>query len=87
MIGNSNMHPLRDALGEREQAILRLLAEGLSDQQIADELFLSLHTVKLPSPSSRKKVFMKRMDDIAEETGLSKGGVYLYCNPGPYLSE
>src|SRR6266496_4799405 len=33
-------------LNEREQEILRRLSAGLSDQQIADELFLSLHTVK-----------------------------------------
>jgi predicted ATPase/DNA-binding CsgD family transcriptional regulator len=33
-------------LHERETAILKRLAAGLSDQQIADDLFLSLHTVK-----------------------------------------
>jgi predicted ATPase/DNA-binding CsgD family transcriptional regulator len=35
-----------DQLTEREHAILERLANGLSDQQIADELFLSLNTVK-----------------------------------------
>ena len=33
-------------LHPRETAILQRLAAGLSDQQIADDLFLSLHTVK-----------------------------------------
>lgn len=33
-------------LTEREQEIVKRLASGLSDQQIADELFLSLNTVK-----------------------------------------
>ena len=33
-------------LNKREREILERLATGLSDQQIADELFLSLHTVK-----------------------------------------
>ena len=33
-------------LNEREQEILQRLSAGLSDQQIADELFLSLNTVK-----------------------------------------
>ena len=33
-------------MNKREQEILERLATGLSDQQIADELFLSLHTVK-----------------------------------------
>ncbi|HEU5369441.1 MAG TPA: LuxR C-terminal-related transcriptional regulator [Ktedonobacterales bacterium] len=35
-----------DTLNEREKQILQRLSIGLSDQQIADELFLSLHTVK-----------------------------------------
>src|SRR5215472_8595980 len=33
-------------LNEREQEILRRLSAGLSDQQIADNLFLSLNTIK-----------------------------------------
>lgn len=35
-----------DLLNEREKEILQRLSTGLSDQQIADELFLSLHTIK-----------------------------------------
>lgn len=35
-----------DALNGREKAILQRMSAGLSDQQIADELFLSLNTVK-----------------------------------------
>src|SRR5687767_8301137 len=35
-----------EQLHERESAILRRLAAGLSDQLIADELHLSLHTIK-----------------------------------------
>jgi pimeloyl-ACP methyl ester carboxylesterase/DNA-binding CsgD family transcriptional regulator len=35
-----------DQLNERELEILKRLSAGLSDQQIADELFLSLNTVK-----------------------------------------
>jgi tetratricopeptide (TPR) repeat protein/DNA-binding CsgD family transcriptional regulator len=35
-----------DLLSDREQEIVQRLASGFSDQQIADELFLSLHTVK-----------------------------------------
>jgi pimeloyl-ACP methyl ester carboxylesterase/DNA-binding CsgD family transcriptional regulator len=33
-------------MNKREREVLERLATGLSDQQIADELFLSLHTVK-----------------------------------------
>ncbi|MEW6239534.1 MAG: alpha/beta fold hydrolase [Chloroflexota bacterium] len=38
--------PLLTPMNKREREILERLAIGLSDQQIADELFLSLHTVK-----------------------------------------
>ena len=38
--------PLLTPMSKREREILERLATGLSDQQIADELFLSLHTVK-----------------------------------------
>src|SRR4030095_8028044 len=38
--------PLLNPLSKREREILARLTTGLSDQQIADELFLSLHTVK-----------------------------------------
>ena len=38
--------PLPDPLNQREREILTRLSSGLSDQQIADELFLSLNTVK-----------------------------------------
>ena len=38
--------PLLTPMNKREREILARLATGLSDQQIADELFLSLHTIK-----------------------------------------
>jgi LuxR family maltose regulon positive regulatory protein len=37
---------LVDSLNERETTILRLMAAGLSNQEIADELYLSLNTIK-----------------------------------------
>jgi LuxR family maltose regulon positive regulatory protein len=48
--GNSSATPhtpLLDPLSAREQEVLHMLAEGLSNQQIADQLIISLHTVKL----------------------------------------
>ncbi|MEC2256243.1 response regulator [Bacillus thuringiensis] len=38
--------PLHDGLTEREFEILLLIAEGKSNQEIADELFIALKTVK-----------------------------------------
>jgi pimeloyl-ACP methyl ester carboxylesterase/DNA-binding CsgD family transcriptional regulator len=37
---------MRESLNEREQEILKRLSAGLSDRQIADELYLSVNTVK-----------------------------------------
>ena len=40
------LHPLVEPLSEREMEVLHLIAEGLSNQEIAQRLFLSLPTVK-----------------------------------------
>ena len=39
--------PLIDPLSERELEVLRLIADGLSNQKTAEKLYLSLHTVKI----------------------------------------
>ena len=39
-------HELYDDLSKRELEVLKVLATGLSNQEIADELFISLKTVK-----------------------------------------
>jgi len=41
-----NYLPLVEPLTERELEILRLIARGLSNREIASELFLTLGTVK-----------------------------------------
>lgn len=38
--------PLQDQLSKRQREILALLSKGLSDQHIADQLFLSINTIK-----------------------------------------
>jgi pimeloyl-ACP methyl ester carboxylesterase/DNA-binding CsgD family transcriptional regulator len=44
--GNAATLPMVESLTEREMDILKLLAVGYTNQQIADELFLTLGTVK-----------------------------------------
>src|SRR5574342_431836 len=43
---DARMEAPQEPLTEREIGIIERLADGLSDQQIADALFLSLNTVK-----------------------------------------
>jgi len=38
--------PLLEPLTEREQAVLNLVAEGASNEQIATTLVISIHTVR-----------------------------------------
>lgn len=47
--------PPSEALTERESGILRLVADGLSNREIADRLFLSRHTVE----SHVKRIYRK----------------------------
>ncbi|PKR77701.1 DNA-binding response regulator [Halalkalibacillus sediminis] len=39
--------PLHDSLTQREKEVLMLIAQGKSNQEIADELFIALKTVKV----------------------------------------
>lgn len=45
-LSNRNRHILHEELTNREQEILLLIAQGMSNQEIADELFITLKTVK-----------------------------------------
>ncbi len=45
-LSNRNRHVLHEELTNREQEILMLIAQGMSNQEIADELFITLKTVK-----------------------------------------
>jgi LuxR family maltose regulon positive regulatory protein len=45
-IGDASNHGPLEELNDRERAILRLMSAGLSNAEIARELYLSVHTVK-----------------------------------------
>jgi LuxR family maltose regulon positive regulatory protein len=47
--------PMLEPLSERELEVLRLIAQGLSNQEISERLFLALDTVK----GHNRKIFGK----------------------------
>lgn len=53
------------ALSPRERKLAALVAEGLSDREIARRLVVSLHTVKAQLASARKKVGAKNRVQLA----------------------
>jgi predicted ATPase/DNA-binding CsgD family transcriptional regulator len=78
--------PSPDSLNEREKEILQRLSTGRSDQQIADELFLSLNTVKWYNRQIYSKLGVKsRTQAIASVKGLRllESGVLISPMPVP----
>lgn len=49
-----------DALSTRELAVLQLIAQGCSNQEISDSLFISLHTVKTHARHINSKLGVER---------------------------
>lgn len=75
-----------DPLNEREKEILRRLSTGRSDQQIADELFLSLNTVKWYNRQIYSKLGVRsRTQAIAcvKGLGLLESGISMSPVPVP----
>jgi LuxR family maltose regulon positive regulatory protein len=65
--------PLIERLTERETAILRLMAAGLSHREIAEELYLSVNTVKWYSTHIYSKLGVHRRANAvarAQELGI-----------------
>ena len=65
-------HP-SETLSAREQAVLQLIAQGCSNQEISDQLFISLHTVKTHASHINGKLGVERRTQAvarAKELGL-----------------
>lgn len=61
-------------LSRRELDVLKLIAQGYSNQQIADSLFISLHTVKTHAQNINFKLGVARRTQAvarAKELGLA----------------
>ena len=66
-------HDVLAALTDREREVVSLVGKGLSNQQIADELFLSPHTAKTHVNRAMTKVDVRdraQLVIVAYETGL-----------------
>jgi LuxR family maltose regulon positive regulatory protein len=64
---------LAEPISEREQGVLELIAKGLSNQEIADKLHISLHTVKTHARRINAKLDVKSRTQAivrARELGL-----------------
>lgn len=60
-----------DALSSRELAVLQLIAQGCSNQEISDSLFISLHTVKTHARHINSKLGVERRTQaVARAKGL-----------------
>jgi len=64
---------LAEPLSGRESDVLRLIAQGYSNQQISERLFISLHTVKTHARHINSKLGVERRTQAvarAKELGL-----------------
>lgn len=72
-VAKVNAAPLAEPISEREQGVLELIAKGLSNQEIADQLHISLHTVKTHARRINAKLEVKSRTQAivrARELGL-----------------
>jgi two-component system, NarL family, response regulator LiaR len=58
---------LKFGISKREWEVLSLMSEGLSNQEIADRLFLSLNTIKTHSSRLFEKLEVKRRTQAIEK--------------------
>lgn len=70
---NKEFAKMRLVLSQREMSVLKLIAEGLSNQEIAERLFISLHTVKTHARRINGKLDVKSRTQAilkAKEVGI-----------------
>ncbi|RMF16013.1 MAG: hypothetical protein D6758_08710 [Gammaproteobacteria bacterium] len=75
MVGDARdeVPPLEEPLSSRELAVLQLIAEGCSNKEIGERLFISLHTVKTHARRINTKLHVKNRTQAiarARELGL-----------------
>lgn len=58
---------LKAGISKREWEVLALISEGLSNQEIADRLFVSLNTIKTHSSNLFEKLDVKRRTQAIEK--------------------
>jgi LuxR family maltose regulon positive regulatory protein len=56
---NQAFAQVRNIISQREMTVLKLIAQGLSNQEIAENLFISLHTVKTHARRINAKLQVK----------------------------
>ncbi len=64
-VNENNLKQLN--ISKRELDVLMLMAEGLSNQQVADKLFVSLNTVKTHSSKLFEKLNVQRRTQAVQE--------------------
>ncbi len=70
-------------LSERENEIITLIAEGLTNSQIADQLFLSTHTINTHRKNIMSKLGVKNTAGIvmyAVKTNLISPNKFLFAS-------
>jgi DNA-binding NarL/FixJ family response regulator len=74
VVSSFNIRPLRNSerLTEREQAVLDLLAEGLKAKEIADQLFVSITTVRSHVRHIYEKLQVQNRVEMLKRTGHAR---------------
>lgn len=71
--GESGMHPHLEQLTDREREVLTLIAQGLTNQQIGEKLFISIKTVQAHRANLMEKLDLHdavELTKFAIKTGL-----------------